>query len=86
MTHQLELLTGERRSPSPAGRLDEHTRAVGRAGLSQARAALAESARRAAERQAARLARRDDELARRAAAARRRGHTEDPPVRHHDAA
>ena len=67
MTQQLVLMNGEQPRRSTAGRLDERTKQVGRVGVSQARAALAEASRRASERDAERLARRDNELARRAA-------------------
>ncbi|MFN7150143.1 MAG: hypothetical protein ACK4V6_11760 [Microthrixaceae bacterium] len=56
--------------PRRLGRLDEETKRIGRQGLSQARAALQEASRRAAERDAARLNRRDLELAERARATR----------------
>jgi hypothetical protein len=59
--------------PRRLGRLDEETKRIGRQGLSQARAALQEASRRAAERDAARLNRRDLELAERARAARSTG-------------
>lgn len=70
MSNQLVLINGETARPHPAGLLDERTKQVGRLGVVQARAALAEASRRAAERDAARLARRETELARRAEAAR----------------
>ncbi|MHB1139828.1 MAG: hypothetical protein ACYC2O_12805 [Microthrixaceae bacterium] len=71
MTTQLELIDGAAARPTFSGRLDEHTKEVGRLGVSAARAALKEANRRALERDAARLARRDGELEERAAAARR---------------
>lgn len=81
MTKQLVLMsappaTETSSTPVPTasvrrlGRLDEETKRIGRQGLSQARAALQEASRRAAERDAARLNRRDHELAERARAAR----------------
>ena len=81
MTQQLVLMNGEQSRPRSTGLLDERTKEVGRLGISQARAALAEASRRASERDAERLARRENELARRAeaartAAARRRGDAE----------
>jgi len=55
--------TTQERLPLPGAapaewRLDEHTREVGRRGLAEARAALAEAARRAAVREADHLKRR----------------------------
>lgn len=84
MTKQLVLMsappaTETSSTPAPAagprrlGRLDEETKRIGRQGLSQARAALQEASRRAAERDAARLNRRDLELAERARATRSTG-------------
>lgn len=73
MSDQLVLMNGEQERAtrrSGAGLLDERTKQVGRLGVVQARAALAEASRRASERVAERVAERDDELARRAAAAR----------------
>jgi hypothetical protein len=86
MTKQLVLMSAPpatESSPTPVptagprrlGRLDEETKRIGRQGLSQARAALQEASRRAAERDAARLNRRDHELAERARAARTRNGT-----------
>jgi hypothetical protein len=71
MTTQLALINGETPRPTFSGRLDEHTKELGRIGVSNARAALKEANRRALERDAARLARRDAELEQKAAAARR---------------
>lgn len=85
MTKQLVLMSAppatetSSTTPEPAagprrlGRLDEETKRIGRQGLSQARAALQEASRRAAERDAARLNRRDLELAERARATRSTG-------------
>lgn len=73
MSDQLVLMNGEQ-DPAPrrtrSGLLDERTKQLGRLGVVQARAALAEASRRASERDAERVARHEDELARRAAAAR----------------
>lgn len=90
MTKQLVLMSAppatETSSPAPApgarrlGRLDEETKRIGRNGLSQARAALQEASRRAAERDAARLNRRDHELEARARAARTAGSTSGRPA------
>jgi hypothetical protein len=91
MTKQLVLMsappaTESSSMPAPAarprrlGRLDEETKRIGRQGLSQARAALQEASRRAAERDAARLNRRDHELAERARAARSSGSSSGRPA------
>lgn len=71
MTTQLVLMNGEPDRPSATGRLDTHTKQLGRKGVLQAREALTKARQRASERDAQRLAERDDELARRAEAARR---------------
>ena len=71
MSKQLVLMSGEQPRPRRHGLLDERTKQVGRLGVVQARAALAEASRRASERDAAQRAEREVELARRAAAARR---------------
>jgi hypothetical protein len=70
MSKQLVLMNGDQGRPRPNGLLDERTKQVGRMGVVQARAALAEASRRASERDAERLAHRENELARRVEAAR----------------
>ncbi len=91
MTKQLVLMsappaTESSSTPAPAtgvrrlGRLDEETKRIGRQGLSQARAALQEASRRAAERDAARLNRREHELEERARAARSTGTSSGRPA------
>jgi hypothetical protein len=71
MSKQLVLMNGEQARPNRTGLLDERTKRLGRLGVMQARAALAEASRRASERDAERLSRQENELATRAEAARR---------------